>query len=182
MGDFMQERMETERLILRPFTNIDAMRVKDLAGSIEIAKTTLHVPYPYRVDMAEEWIQALETGKKEGRIFAYAIDLKEPNELIGTCSLILDKANNKAELAYWIGYEYWNHGYGTEAAKRIMTEGFASLDINKIFAVHLGNNPSSGRLLEKIGMKKEGILEDHIIKWNEYQDLVYFGLLKKDST
>lgn len=45
--------------------------------------------------------------------------------------------------------------------------------------MHFANNRASGRVMEKLGMKEEGVLREHVKKWGEYHDLVVFGLLKE---
>ena len=54
------------------------------------------------------------------------------------------------------------------------------MHLNRIYATHLKKNPASGKVMKKIGMKKEGILRQHVKKWGEYEDLVYYGLLKSE--
>ena len=58
--------------------------------------------------------------------------------------------------------------------------GFEKMNLNRIYACHLGKNPASGKVMEKIGMKYEGLLRKHVKKWGKYEDLLYYGLLKKE--
>ena len=107
-----------------------------------------------------------------------AIVLKPTQELIGAIGLIIDKKFNRAELGYWVAKEYWNQGYCTEAAKAILEYGFHNLHLHKITAIHITRNPASGKVMEKIGMKQEGIFKEHVIKWNKYEDVVSYGILR----
>ena len=172
--------IETARLILRPFELSDAGVVRELAGHRKIAETTLRVPHPYEAGMAESWIESLTLGRKNGGIYAYAICKNGSGGLLGTCSLAPDRAHRNAEISYWIGVPFWNMGFGTEACRAMICEGFNTLDIDKIYAVHFASNPASGRLMQKIGMKIEGVLRQHVVKWDVPQDLVYYGILRKE--
>ncbi len=174
----MHSTLQTERLNLRPFTLDYARKVQNLAGDSNVARTTLHIPHPYEDGMAEKWIETLIEGRKEHKQYAYAIEIKETNEFIGTGTIIPNSAHRTAELAYWIGFNYWNRGYASEAAKRLIEEAFSELSIIKIFAAHLDTNPASGRVMEKLGMQREGVLRQHVLKWNNQCDLVYYGLLR----
>ncbi len=72
--------IETDRLILRPFNLEDAKEVQRLAGDIEIAKTTLHIPHPYEDGMAEEWISRHVEAYERGISLTLAItDKKKKN-------------------------------------------------------------------------------------------------------
>ena len=95
-------------------------------------------------------------------------------------SLFIHKEFNHAEIAYWIGKKYWNKGYCTEAAKALLNYAFNELNLNRIIANYISRNLSSGRVMEKLGMKKEGILRQHVIKWKKYEDLIAYGILKKE--
>ena len=61
-----------------------------------------------------------------------------------------------------------------------MKYGFYELSLHRIIATHIIRNPASGKVMEKIGMKKEGILREHVIKWDKYEDIVSYGILKKE--
>jgi len=172
--------LTTDRLLLRNFTLSDASRVKELAGDKDIADTTLNVPHPYEDGMAEQWISSLGPQIEAGLLANYAITLKNTGELIGAIGLTINKTANKAELAYWIGKNYWNKGYCTEASKVMLQYGFTELGLNKIFAVHMTRNPSSGMVMKKIGMKQEGFFPEDAVKCGKYEDMVRYGILKKD--
>lgn len=54
------------------------------------------------------------------------------------------------------------------------------MKLNRVFARHLGKNPTSGAVMKKLGMKHEGVLRQHVKKWGEYEDLVHYGLIKDE--
>jgi ribosomal-protein-alanine N-acetyltransferase len=164
--------LHTQRLILRPFEIADARDVQRLAGDHAIADTTLNIPHPYEDGMAEQWIAThqpqLEAG--EGRVFA--IVLQATGELVGAIGLVINHRFDRAELGYWIGRPYWNQDYCTEAGRAILWYGFTELNLHRIHAYHLSRNPASGRVMEKLGMTREGLLRQHAKKWGERRGLV----------
>jgi RimJ/RimL family protein N-acetyltransferase len=172
----LQETIRTERLILRPFTLADAPRVKTLAGDRKIYETTLFVPHPYEDGMAEAWISTHQAGFYEGHGVVFAICLAS-GDLIGAISLNKAGFFNRAELGYWIGVTHWNHGYCTEAAKAVLEYGFKTLGYHKISARHFAGNLSSGRVMEKAGMKREGSLQDDVMKDGRYITVELYGIV-----
>lgn len=175
-----QPILKSERLILRPFNLLDAKRVQELAGNKLIADTTLLIPHPYPDGAAEEWINKIQAKADKEEAFVYAITLKENTELIGAVGLQINQDFNTAEIGYWIGVPFWNNGYATEAAGVMLKHGFESLGLYKIHAHHMSNNSSSGKVMIKNGMKKEGHFKEHIFKNGVYLDAEFYGILKKD--
>jgi [ribosomal protein S5]-alanine N-acetyltransferase len=57
--------------------------------------------------------------------------------------------------------------------------GFSKLALHKIEANHLSRNPSSGKVLRKLGFEQEGVLRDHVIKWDCFEDVVTYGLIRQ---
>jgi len=84
--EIMQQAIESERLILRPFSMFDAERVSELAGDKQISEMTANIPYPYTVSDAENWIRTHAELFLSGKGIVYAIALKESSELIGAIS------------------------------------------------------------------------------------------------
>ncbi len=172
-------KLKTDRLILRAFTASDALMVQFLAGDYEIAKTTLNIPHPYKIEMADSWIASHKQEFQAGRGVVWALVEQDEQELIGAAGLTITQRFNRAELGYWIGKPYWGQGFATEAARRVLEYGFMELKMNKIYATHMTLNPASGRVMQKIGMEKEGFLKQHALKWDQFVDLVAYGILAK---
>jgi ribosomal-protein-alanine N-acetyltransferase len=143
-------KLLTERLLLRPFTLDDAPIVQQLAGDREIASTTLNIPHPYEDGMAEEWISTHQ------------------------------ERFDRGELANWIGKPFWGEGYCTEAAEAVLDYGFSVLGLNRIYAHHLSRNPASGRVMEKIGMRYEGCLRGHVKKWDVFEDIKVYAIMRSE--
>jgi len=175
-----EPKLETERLRLRFFELSDGESVRGLAGDKAVSDTTLNIPHPYEKGMAEEWISTHRIKFEAGESIHFAVVLKTTEELIGAVSLIIDKGFNRGELGYWIGKKYWNRGYCTESARAVLDYGFGQLLLNKITSSHFAGNPSSGRVLSKIGMKNEGFLKKHVCKHDRFEDLVVYGILRKE--
>jgi [ribosomal protein S5]-alanine N-acetyltransferase len=172
--------LHTQRLILRPFEMADARDVQRLAGDHAIADTTLNIPHPYEDGMAEQWIATHKPQFEAGEQATFAIALQATSELVGAIGLVINRRFDRAELGYWIGRPYWNHDYCTEAGRAVVSYGFTELNLNRIHAYHLSRNPASGRVMEKLGMTREGLLRQHAKKWGKYEDLVEYGLLRED--
>jgi RimJ/RimL family protein N-acetyltransferase len=181
----------TPRLVLRPFRPGDATAVARLAGDRDVASTTASIPHPYPARLAAEWIASHPARVSAGTEVIFAVTLRKARirrtavaadggRLIGAVGLILEPTSRKAEMGYWIGKPYWGKGYATEAARAVIAYGFDVLSLNRIFAHHMTRNPASGRVLEKAGMTFEGGLRQHILKWDRFEDVRIYGILRSE--
>ena len=174
--------IETNRLIIRSFTKTDAKAIYEACNDFDIFKTTLGIPSPYTLGDANNFIEYTNNAISNQKSFELAITLKENvDQVVGCISLMgIKRPSNKAELAYWVAKKYWNHGIATEAARAIIEYGFNSLNLNSIFARFLDNNPASGKVMQKIGMKYVGKMREHEYKSGQYYDVFYYEILKSD--
>lgn len=175
-----QPTLQTERLILRPFTLADASTIQRLAGAREIADMTLNIPYPYLDGMAEAWISTHQPSFENGASVTFAIVRRSDDTLCGAIGLGINPDHAHAEMGYWLGVPYWGQGYTTEAAQAVVRYGFTDLNLHRIYANHFARNPASGRVMQKIGMTREGRLREHVRKWNTFEDLVQYGILRNE--
>jgi RimJ/RimL family protein N-acetyltransferase len=175
-----QPTITTDRLVLRPLTIEDAPVVRALAGDRVVADTTLNIPHPYPEGEASRWISTHEEDFRARRGVTFAITRQSTGELIGAIALVIHLAHRRAEMGYWIGQAFWRRGYATEAARAVRDHGFESLPIDRIDAHHFARNPASGRVLEKIGMRREGVLRHHVVRWDRPEDLVCYGILRAE--
>ena len=170
--------LETERLRLRPFTIEDASRVKELAESYEVSKTSLNIPHPYEEGIAEEWISTHQKQFFNSEGVRFCIELKETNEVIGSIGLVANKRDKRAVLGFWIGFHYWSSGFCTEACRKVIEYGFSELGYHKILADHFKGNPASGKVMKKSGMKYEGTFRDHYFKDGEFYSVDSYSIIK----
>jgi len=169
--------LQTLRLNLRPFDLSDAKEVQRLAGNAMVAATTATIPHPYPDGVAEEWISSHGKAFECGVAVDWAIEIQSSKQLIGCISFGVNKANCRAELGYWVGEDYWNHGYCTEAARAAINYAFITLKLNKVTSRHIAENPSSGKVMIKAGMTQEGILKKDFLKNGKFVDMVVYGIL-----
>lgn len=173
--------LKTRRLELRPFALTDAPDVQRLAGERAIADTTANIPHPYEDGIAEAWISSHQEAFDRGTLVSLAVVDSVAQSLIGAVSLMnLSAYHGRGEIGYWIGTPYWNNGYCTEAAACIMEYGFNTLKLNRIHGCFMKRNPGSRRVMEKLGMREEGCLRSHDLKWDQREDIVLFGILRNE--
>lgn len=175
MQDFTP--LETGRLELRPLRARDAVEIEQLLNDRELASNTESIDFPYPQGVAAHWIDRNQDRWMVGEAYVLTICQKETGRLIGTIELLANKQNHRAELSYWIGRNFWNQGFATEAANAIVDFGFTELGFARITSQHFTRNPASGRVLEKIGMRFEGTRKGHIRKWNQFEDVNIYGML-----
>lgn len=174
--------LATARLLLSPFELSDAPAVARLAGERAIADGTLTVPHPYSLEHAQEWIGTHAGLWATGSAAIFALRERPQHHLVGAIGLSLTPEHRRAELGYWVGVPWWGRGYCTEAAVAVVRFGFGQLGLERIFGMCFTRNPASGRVMEKLGMRREGVLRSHFIKWDRPVDAVVYGLLREQWT
>lgn len=177
----MEKTITTDRLLLRLFKKSDAADVSVLCNNYNLYKNTLYLPYPYSQEDALNWIENHSENYNSNRIYEFAITDKVTGNLYGAIALTNNQNFNNGEIAYWVGEDYWGNGFATESAKAILEFAFLKKQYHKVFARYFNSNPASGRVMQKLGMKKEGILKEHVKKENRYEDLVYYGIIKHEA-
>jgi [ribosomal protein S5]-alanine N-acetyltransferase len=172
--------LRTARLLLRSHEQEDIPAIVRLAGAREIAATTLNIPHPYAEEDARNFLAKSGEDFRAGRSVSFAICRRPGGELCGGAGLVISEEHRRAELGYWIAVPFWGMGYATEAARAVIEFGFAALRLHRINAHYFSGNRASGRVLEKIGMRHEGRLREHVQKWDRYIDVEMCGMLAED--
>lgn len=170
--------LRTERLVLRAFEQSDAPRVQLLVSDRDVALNTMNIPHPYPENGAAEWIAGQESAPDPHNV-RFAID---DGQLVGSIGLRVQQDFERAEMGYWIGKPFWGRGYATEAAGAVIRYGFEELNLHRIYAGYFHRNEQSARVMIKNGMKYEGRLRQHVKKWDEFVDVVYYGILREEFT
>ncbi|MEO5821191.1 MAG: GNAT family protein [Vicinamibacteraceae bacterium] len=117
-----------------------------------------------------------------GRGVSYAITLRGSGELIGAIGLSIDPSWGCGDLGYWIAVPHWSNGFCTEAARTVVDLGFSHLKLIRIQARHLMRNGPSRRVMEKVGMKREGVCRDAVRKWGQLEDVAVYAILAQEPT
>lgn len=175
------KRLETDRLILRRYTGSDAEPMyTNWASDPEVSKYLTwptHSSVEVTKSLVTDWIARYENPD----YYNWVIELKETGEVVGNISVVQIK--EKAETAiigYCMGQAWWGRGIMPEAMTAVMRYLFDEVGMNRVAACHDSNNPKSGRVMQKAGMKYEGTLRG--AGWNNQgiMDEVWYGLLKAD--
>jgi len=172
--------LETERLVLRPYNQTDAKRVQQMCGDPAVAATTLAIPHPYPDGAAEQWISTHADSFRQGTEAVLAITLKPAGSVVGSIGLSVNKNHVRGELGYMVAKEHWNRGYCTEAARALVGFGFGVLGLNRIQAVHFPRNPASGRVMQKLGMTREGRLRQYVSNHGTGEDVEMYSILRPE--
>jgi [ribosomal protein S5]-alanine N-acetyltransferase len=172
--------LTTERLLLRPFEPGDATVVRALAGHPDVARTTLNIPHPYPEGAAEAWIATHAGNAATGLGYTWAMVRHTDGLLMGSISLMVTAAHRRAEMGYWLGVPYWNQGYTTEAARRVVAFGLDEVGLHRVQATCLPRNVASARVMEKAGLRFEGLLRGYIQKQDRFEDIAIYGLVRHE--
>ena len=143
--------LETERLILRKWTDADAESLFHYAKDPAVGPAAGWQPHQ-SVEESRNVIRNLLNGAE-----CYAICEKGSDEAIGSIELRLNghtdmtDRDDECELGYWLGKPFWGRGYMPEAAKEILRHGFEDLGMNVIWCGYYDGNQKSKRVQEKLG-------------------------------
>lgn len=174
--------LETERLILRPFKEVDAIDMYNNWATDE--QVTRYVTWPTHksLDDSKNIINLWIEENKSIENYHWAIEVKEDHSVIGTIGLLdVDNRNENSEIGYCISRDYWNRGITTEAASAVINYALKEVGFARITARHHVGNNASGRVMEKCGFKYEGTLRK-ILKnsSDKIVDCKYYSILKHE--
>jgi 8-oxo-dGTP diphosphatase len=174
--------LRTERLMLRPLRAGDAADLHRLVNDWDVAKMLARVPFPYPRALADEWIASTHALIAEGRAWHLAIVALEQEKevLLGCVGLTLRAERNQAELGYWVGRRSWGQGLGAEAAGRLARWALANLDIARLVASALVENPRSHALLRRIGFRQVGEAAQDFLSRGGAMPVLTFELTRAD--
>lgn len=147
---------ETTRLLLRmPHASDAAAIFKSYAQDAEVTRYLIWLPHK-DIRETEDFLERAAAGWKAGSEYSWAITLKETDELIGMIGLRVP--NFEAEIGYVLSRRWWGQGIMTEGVRPIVEWALDQPAIYRVMAKVDVANPASARVLEKVGMQREGLL------------------------
>lgn len=173
--------LTTPRLLLRKFNVADADAMfHGWANDLDVARYMRWAPHA-TVNETSNIIQIWIKSYDRDDFYLWAIEESMSGVLIGSISLSCVNAHDECyDVAYNIAKICWNKGYVTEALQKVIAYGFSSGQINRIEAYHSLNNPGSGKVMQKCGMRHEGRLRQKYKSNAGFEDCEQYAILKSD--
>ena len=162
-------RLETERLILRPWTEAAAESRYDYARDPRVGPAA-GWPVHTSVENSREVIRTILSAPEN-----YAVCLKTDNRAIGCVGLTVGEKSNlklpdtEGEIGYWIGVPFWGQGLIPEAVRELIRRGFEDLGLTTLWCGYFEGNDKSRRVQEKCGFTYHHTNED--VHWKAMDDI-----------
>jgi RimJ/RimL family protein N-acetyltransferase len=173
------ETIETERLRLRLPAMEDATAIfEQYAQDAEVTKYLVWRPHR-SIEETQDFLRRCLSVWEQASAFPWVISRKSDGRLIGMVEI--RPGSHKSDLGYVLAREFWGNGYAPEAVKAITEWALAQPDIWRVWAVCDVDNLASARVLEKVGMRREGMLRRWIIHPNvsdEPRDAFCYAIVK----
>ena len=180
--------LKTTRLLLREFEEDDLLQVHEYLSDPEVFRYMIGGSAGQ--EQTRETIRKLIVARDEHPRLDYslAVALKEKEQVIGGSRVrVLDPKLNpvyqllgQAYIGFWLNRKFWSKGYGTEVARTLVDFGFDNLRLHRIFAWCDAENTASTKILEKIGMHREGVLRKNWMIREHWRDAIVYGVLETE--
>ncbi|WP_296857231.1 GNAT family N-acetyltransferase [uncultured Methanobrevibacter sp.] len=160
---------DLDNIILRPWTDSDAECLYHFAKNPNVGPIAGWPPH----ESVEYSLNIIKTVFSKKETYAVVKD----NIPIGCVGLLFHPdtnhwwGDNSAELGYWIAEQYWGNNYATEASEFLIKRAFDKLNVNQIFATYRCENYRSKRVLEKLGFKYYGELNNIDYLGNAFREI-----------
>lgn len=144
-------KLETQRLILRPWRESDADDLYQYAKDPLVGPIAGWPPHT-SAENSREVIQTVLSAPE-----TYAVVLKETGKPVGSIGLMMGESSNlnlredEGEIGYWIGVPHWGKGLIPEAVNELLRHGFEALGLTAIWCGYFAGNEKSRRVQEKCG-------------------------------
>lgn len=184
--------LRTTRLLLREVNEGDLPAMRRWLSDFEIARNTGTIPHPYPDSAADDFLGRIRKGREEQKTLTWAIELLDPGSarpwfgepLLGYIGAVgfhdISADHRRGELGYAIARPTWGRGIATEAALAATRYAFETMRLHRVYATHYLDNPASGVVLKKCGLKPEGLQVKHVLRFGTFRDVVMMGVLRDD--
>lgn len=176
----VETQLTTPRLVLRAVTEADAPRIEECCSHREMARMMLRVPHPYPPGAALEFVQGARRRWEKGEGYTFVGQERSIGLIVVCAGLEMAPEHQHAELGYWVAMDHWGRGFATEAGGAVVQFAFELLGLHRVHAGYYSHNPASGRVLEKLGFRYEGMRPGHIRRLDQFVDLALVGMLRAD--
>lgn len=177
--EYIKFTLSNGRLSLREFTKDDWIDVHKYASQEIVCQ---YQPWgPNTEEDSKGFVnQVIKDALQQPRTrFAFAIIYKE--NMIGTGEInIRNFTNRVGEVAYIVNPDYWGKGIATDVAKFLINYGFKELKLHRIYATCDPRNIGSSKVLEKVGMIKEGRIREHLLVKDGWRDSILYSVLEHE--
>jgi RimJ/RimL family protein N-acetyltransferase len=178
---FEQDRILLPRLILRPFVLEDLEDVNNYSSDIDVTKHLHWGPYSEKETKNFINMAISEAGQKGRTRYRFALTLKDENRAIGSLAVrVVSTDDREASIGFVVGKGYWGMGYGSEAVYGLLFFGFDVLKMHRISASCTSENIGSIKVLEKVGMTREGVLRHNRFVKGAWRDSVIYSMLEDE--
>ena len=171
--------LRTDRLLLRPFQLTDADDVYAYARDSEWGRY-LPVPSPYEYRHAVEFVaRSVLAPRDTNPVLAICLS----GRCVGGINIRIDTSSGTGEIGYSIARAHWGKGLTAEAARAVMDWAFYEFDLAKITAMADQVNTRSSRVMEKLGMRRDGLLRSERPSDADpgaRQDMVVYSVLRDE--
>ncbi len=172
--------LETARLRMRRLRMKDDRDLHAWTSDPEVARFVLWEAHRSLAD-TRAYLRYIKSLYRRGLPGSWGIELKETGRVIGTIGIMAWSPDNRSiEIGYSLGRPWWGRGFAAEALGSLMDLMFREGGINRIEAQCDVRNPASARVMEKCGMRREGILRERVFNKGEAVDVLLYAALAED--
>jgi len=172
--------LETRRLRLRALTMRDARDMYRYASDPQVSRHVLWETHE-SLRQTRSVLRASIRQYRLGAPASFAIERQSDRRMIGTIGFMwINCEHRSGEVGYSLARDCWNQGYATEALAAVLDFGFDTLRLHRIEAQHEVDNPASGRVMEKCGMRCEGTLRARVFNKGHFSDVRLYAVLRED--
>jgi RimJ/RimL family protein N-acetyltransferase len=175
-------RIQTERLVLRPFAPGDFDAMLAMQSDAEVARYLYWDPRnaaEVREILARK--SAYTSLRAPGDDLVFAVELRSTGEVVGDCGLHWDDSEHRqGEIGFIVHPGHQGQGYATEAAREVLRIGFEDVRLHRVVGRLEARNTASAQVLEKLGMRREAhLIENEWVK-GEWQSEVVYAMLDRE--
>ena len=172
--------LTTGRLTLRRMLVSDTEDMYAYASRPDVTRYLTWYPHTDHA-YTREYLQYLGGRYTVGMFYDWAIVYEPDGKMVGTCGFTsFNCASDSAEVGYVLNPDYWGKGIATEALRRVLAFGFEELKLHRIEAKFICGNQRSRRVMEKVGMRFEGVMREGMLVKGKYVDVGICSILRSE--